>query len=141
MRTTSGEIDRLDRLDDVSERTRLTRGLDLRLVAVAREDHDRDLRILLAEPLQAGEAVELGHPQVEQHDVRLRLANRRNDLAADRDLADDLEILRVRESAPDRGQHEPMVVRYEYSKCVQPPQSLLWALRGRIALETIVHSG
>ena len=76
---------------------------------------------MLAEPLEATETVELGHPHVEQHDVRLRLPHGRNDVAADRDLAHDLEVLRVCERAANRGQHEPMVVRNEYSKSVQPP--------------------
>jgi hypothetical protein len=59
---------------------------------------------VLAEPLQAGEAIEFGHPQVEQHDVRLRLAHCGDDVATDRDLADAegnlVRVLAIDEHAP-----------------------------------------
>ena len=65
--------------------------------------------------LEAGEAVELGHAEVQQHDVGGGLADRRDDMAADRDLVDDLEVLRVGERAPNRGLHQPVVVRNQYA--------------------------
>ena len=49
----------------------------------------------------------------------LRLADGWNDVAADRDLVDDLEVVRVGERAPDRGLHQPVVVRNEYAKSLQ----------------------
>ena len=74
---------------------------------------------MLAQPLEAREAVQLGHAQVEQDDVRGRLADGGDDVAADRDLVDDLEVVRVGERAPDRGLHQPVVVRNEYAKSLQ----------------------
>src|SRR5215204_1116816 len=108
-------------------RTSLPRGLDVGLVAVAREDHDRDGGIMLAEAREACEPVELRHPHVEQDDVGIRLTHGGDDAAADRDLGHDLEILRGCERAPHRRQHEPVVVGHEYSKSAQTPQSFPWS--------------
>jgi hypothetical protein len=65
---------------------------------------------VLAQPLEARDPVELRHAQVEQHDVRFRLADGRNDVAADGDLSDDLESLGARERTANSRQHQPMVV-------------------------------
>ena len=65
---------------------------------------------MLAEAGEACEPVQLRHPHVENDEVWIRLANGREDAATDRDLGHDLEILRVCECAPDRHQHEPVVV-------------------------------
>ena len=72
--------------------------------------------MLLAETREAREAVELGHPEVEQDDVGLRFADGRNNLAADQDLAHDLEVRRLVERAPDRRLHQAVVVRDEYAE-------------------------
>jgi hypothetical protein len=110
------QVDRLDGLHDVAARAALAGRVDLLGIAVAREDHGRDRRLVLAQPLEARESVELRHAQVEEHHVRLVLAHGRKHVAADGDLVNDLEIGCVRQCAPDRGQHQPMVVRNEYSK-------------------------
>ena len=124
-----GQIDRLDGLDDVAAGAALTGRLDLLGVAVAREDDDGHVRVVLAQPLEAGEAVELGHAQVEQDDVRRRLADGGDDVAADRDLVDDLEVVRVGERAPDRGLHQPVVVRNEYAKSLHSRSPFLGSRR------------
>ena len=64
-----GQVDGLDGLDHVAAGAAAAGRLDLLRVAVAREDHDGDVRVVLLQPLEAGEAVELGHAQVEQDDV------------------------------------------------------------------------
>ena len=72
-----------------------------------------------------------------RHDIGIRLAHDREDAAADRDLGHDLEILRIRERAPNRRQHEPVVVSNEYSKSAQPPQSFP-SSQANVACERII---
>jgi hypothetical protein len=44
------------------------------------------------------------------------LTHGREDVAANGDLVDDLEVAGVRERAAHRGQHQPVVVSHEYPK-------------------------
>jgi hypothetical protein len=73
----SREISRIDVLDDERARAAAQRRLDDRRIVDGREHRDPHLWITLAQPLQDGEPVYARHPNVEQDDVRARLADKR----------------------------------------------------------------
>ncbi len=61
--------------------------------------------------VQAGEAVHVGHADVEQDEVRLLSADQRKNLCPRLGLPDDLEVVVRLERALDPVQDEPVVVR------------------------------
>src|SRR5205085_3567654 len=79
----------------------------------AREDHDLRLGILLPEAIEYLKAVEPRHPDVEQDEVRLRLADPRQDLAARSRLAHDLDVGLGFEREAHRLENQRVVVRKE----------------------------
>jgi hypothetical protein len=66
--------------------------------------------VLLADSVEAGQAVHLGHPQVEEREIRLRLRHERENLAAHPCLGYDLELVVFLERTLDSGENEWMVV-------------------------------
>ena len=111
-----GQVVGVDRLDDVRVRAALQRRLDQ--LGILRDGQDRHLHVreLLADLRQAGEAVHLGHSQVEQDEVGLQPPHERQHLDAVDRLAHDLEA-----AGPFQGlfcafDHQPMVIRNEYAQ-------------------------
>jgi hypothetical protein len=66
--------------------------------------------VLLTDSVEAGEPVHLGHAQIEQREIRMRLGDEREDLAADARLGYDLELVVFLERTLDSGENEWMVV-------------------------------
>jgi hypothetical protein len=66
--------------------------------------------MLLADSVEAGQPVHLGHSQVEEREIGLRLRDEREDLAADPCLGYDLELVVFFERTLDSGENEWMVV-------------------------------
>ena len=83
----------LGRLQQVIDCALLKR-VDRELVVRGDEDHVRSAR----ERLRGLDAVELGHPDVQEHDVGVETAHHRDRLAAVARLADDLQARAMRRS-------------------------------------------
>ena len=84
--------------------------LDHRRVVHAREDRDLHVRIALPDSLEHRQAVDPGHPDVEQHEVWPGLSDERDHLRAGVHLGHDLDLLVRFERNPDRVKHQPMVI-------------------------------
>ena len=107
------QIERIHALDDVAARAVLERGLDPLGVAEDREHDHLHVGAVLPDLVQAREPVHLWHPHVEQHDVRLEPTNEGQHLAPRARLADDLDVFRRLERAPNSFDHQAMVIRNE----------------------------
>ena len=83
-------VDRLREVDVGAARERLLR--PLRLVRGGQHD-DANVCTRLADPLDARQPVHLGHPDVQQAEIRLQLAQQREHLASSPSLADDLDVV------------------------------------------------
>ena len=103
-------------LEQVAGRAAANRGEQVLLGAGGREDHDLAPGRGLAEPGQRGEAVEAGHEEVEQDDVRLRLRRGRDRLLAVGRDPGELEAVRTQQRR-ERLAGERMVVDDENACC------------------------
>ena len=84
-------------LEEVAGGTAANRGEQVLLGAGGREDDDFAVRRGLAKPRQGGEAVEAGHQEVEQDEIRLRLRGGRDRLLAVGREAGELEAVRTQQ--------------------------------------------
>jgi hypothetical protein len=66
--------------------------------------------VLLADPVEALQPVHLGHAQVEESEIRVRLRDEREHLAAYPRLGYDFELVVFFERTLDSGENERMVV-------------------------------
>ena len=98
---------------DDAERVRaaLKRGANPLGVVEGRQHHDLHPRMLLADPLEAGEPVHLGHPHVQEDDVRVRARDQRHDLPAVVRRAHDLDPLHLGEGPLEGLDDQPVVIR------------------------------
>ena len=67
--------------------------------------------MLLPDALEAGEAVHLGHPHVQKHEIRIGARDQRDDLTAVAGRADDLDPLDLGEGPLQSLEDQPVVVR------------------------------
>jgi hypothetical protein len=67
------------------------------------------------------QAVELGHPDVHQHHVRLELAGQRDRLATGRRLGNDLDVLARFEQRLEPAADEPLIVGQQRPDHADPP--------------------
>src|SRR5829696_2417901 len=104
------QLRRVDGLDGVCRGAGCTRGFDVRVVGVARQDDDRTSVAAVADPLDALETGQVRHSDVQHDRVGPKRFDRGKDLAPTRDFADDEESVGVLERALDGGQHQTVVV-------------------------------
>ena len=84
-------------LDDERRGARLEHSLDGLLVVETRERDDAGLRTMRADLPSRLDAVEPGHADVHEHDVRLELSGERDGRLAVGRFADDLDLGMIRE--------------------------------------------
>ena len=66
--------------------------------------------MLLADPVETLQPVHFRHAEVEQCQIRVRLGDEGEDLAADPGLGDDLELVVLLKGTLDSGENERVVV-------------------------------
>ena len=66
--------------------------------------------MLLAQLVEARKAVHPRHPQIHQDEIRLDAADERQYRRSGVGFADDLDLRRLREDAPQAFEYEPMIV-------------------------------
>src|SRR3990172_7878498 len=80
----------------------------------------------LANAIETGEAVELGHTDVEEDEVGIRPPDERQDLHAGRCLSDDFDVLHRIENAADSFEDDAVIVREQHLHRSAPPPTSGW---------------
>ena len=107
------DIHRAHALDHVRARARQQRRVDAGTVLACGQRHGLDVRPGALELRDAIEAVELGHAQIEQHQIGVATLHQRQQLLAAARLADYFDAFALFERAADALQHKRMVIRDE----------------------------
>ena len=121
-------------LEEVAGRARSDCREQVLLGSGSGQDHDFRVRRGFADSRQSGEAVHLGHRQIEQDDVGLEIVGEGDCLGTTARLADNVERV-LREERRERLTSQRMVVHDEYALLHEPLIG-----RKRLADESDVHT-